>query len=72
LKNFRNTGSNIPRVEFAKGVALDTLYLTNETNYLTLIEANLLNKLITTYVNPTLSPTTGRLVVADENKGLYI
>lgn len=72
LENFRNTGSNIPRVEFAKGVALDTLYLTNETNYLTLIEANLLNKLITTYVNPTLSPTTGRLVVADENKGLYI
>ena len=72
LENFRNTGSNIPRVEFAKGVALDTLYLTSETNYLTLIEANLLNKLITTYVNPTLNPTTGRLVVADENKGLYI
>lgn len=72
LENFRNTGSNIPRVEFAKGVALDTLYLTNETNYLTLIEANLLNKLITTYVNPTLNSITGRLVVADENKGLYI
>lgn len=72
LKNFRNTGSNIPRVEFAKGVALETLYLTSETNYLTLIEANLLNKLITKYVNPTLDKTTNRLEVAEENKGLYI
>lgn len=71
LENFRNTGSNIPRVEFAKGVALNTLYLTSETNYLTLIEANLLNKLITTYVNPTLN-SAKRLVVADENRGLYI
>lgn len=71
LENFRNTGSNIPKVEFAKGVALNTLYLTSETNYLTLIEANLLNKLITTYVNPTLN-SAKRLVVANENKGLYI
>lgn len=72
LQNFRNTGSNINKVEFAEGVALDTLYLTRDTTYLSLIEAKLLNKLITTYVYPTKDPITKKLKVADENKGLYI
>lgn len=72
LENFRNTKSNIPRVNFAPGVALNTLYLTNRTNYLSLIEANLLTKLITNYVYPEKNPITGKLEVSNENRGLYI
>lgn len=72
LENFRNTNSNIPRVNFASGVALNTLYLTNRTNYLSLIEANLLTKLITNYVYPEKNPITGKLEVSDKNRGLYI
>lgn len=72
LENFRNTGSNVSKVEFAQGVALNTLYLTKETNYLSLVEANLLTKLITKYVNPTKSSITKKLEVLNENRGLYI
>ena len=72
LENFRDTDSNISKVQFAEGVALNTLYLTDYTNYLSLIEANLLTKLITSYVRPTLNTLTNRLEVAEENKGLYI
>lgn len=72
LENFRDTDSNITKVQFAEGVALNTLYLTDSTNYLSLIEANLLTKLITSYVRPTLNDLTNRLEVAKENKGLYI
>lgn len=72
LENFRNTKSNIPRVNFAPGVALNTLYLTNRTNYLSLIEANLLTKLITNYIYPEKNSITGKLEVLDENRGLYI
>lgn len=72
LENFRNTKSNIPRVNFAPGVALNTLYLTNRTNYLSLIEANLLTKLITNYVYPEKNSITGKLEILDENRGLYI
>ena len=72
LENFRNTNSNIPRVNFAPGVALNTLYLTNRTNYLSLIEANLLTKLITNYVYPEKNSITGKLEILDENRGLYI
>lgn len=72
LENFRNTKSNIPRVNFAPGVALNTLYLTNRTNYLSLIEANLLTKLITNYIYPEKNSITGKLEVLDKNRGLYI
>ena len=72
LENFRNTNSNIPRVNFAPGVALNTLYLTSRTNYLSLIEANLLTKLITNYVYPEKNRITGKLEILDENRGLYI
>lgn len=72
LENFRNTKSNIPRVDFAPGVALNTLYLTDQTNYLSLIEANLLTKLITNYVYPKQNSTTGKLEILEENRGLYI
>lgn len=72
LENFRNTKSNIPRVNFAPGVALNTLYLTNRTNYLSLIEANLLTKLITNYAYPEKNPITGKLEVLNKNRGLYI
>ena len=51
LENFRNTGSNITQVTFADGVALNTLYLKSATTTLKLVEARLLNNLITTYNN---------------------
>lgn len=72
LEVFRNTKSNIPRVNFAPGVALNTLYLTNRTNYLSLIEANLLTKLITNYAYPKQNRDTGKLEILDKNRGLYI
>ena len=50
----------------------NTLYLTNRTNYLSLIEANLLTKLITNYVYPEKNSITGKLEILDENRGLYI
>ena len=68
LKNFRNTGSNITQVKFADGVALDTLYLTNTTTALRLVEANLLTDLITEYKAPELDDN-GELIATP---GLYI
>lgn len=47
LQNFRNTGSNFTSIKFAKGVALDTLYLTSNTDNIELTEVNLLKNLIT-------------------------
>jgi hypothetical protein len=72
LENFRNTGSNITQVSFADGVALNTLYLTNETKVLKLTEARLLTNLVETYVNPVKNTSTSKLEVAEENRGLYI
>ena len=65
-------GGVLATTTFADGVALNTLYLTNRTNYLSLIEANLLTKLITNYVYPKKNPITGKLEILDENRGLYI
>ena len=69
LQNFRNTGSNITQVTFADGVALDTLYLSDKTVSLSLVEARLLTDLIETYENPTLNEATGNL---EAHPGLYI
>lgn len=69
LQNFRNTGSNITQVTFADGVALDTLYLSDKTVSLSLVEARLLTDLIEKYENPTLNEATGNL---DAHPGLYI
>jgi hypothetical protein len=72
LENFRDTGSNITQVSFADGVALNTLYLTDETKVLKLTEARLLTDLVDTYVNPVKNKSTSKLEVAEENRGLYI
>lgn len=69
LQNFRNTGSNITQVTFADGVALDTLYLSDKTVSLSLVEARLLTDLIEKYENPVLNEATGNL---DARPGLYI
>lgn len=69
LQNFRNTGSNITQVTFAKGVALDTLYLSDKTVSLSLVEARLLTNLIEEYKNPELNEATGNLEAVP---GLYI
>ena len=53
LQNFRATGSNLTAVYFAKGVALNTLYLPTSITSLDLTEARLLTKLITKYSYPT-------------------
>ena len=47
LENFRDIGSNITQVTFADGVALNTLYLSDSTVNLKLVEARLLTDLIT-------------------------
>ena len=68
LENFRATGTtNLTQVQFAKGVALNTLYLPKGINSLELIEANLLTDLITddeytvpeTLINGELKATPG-------------
>lgn len=68
LENFRNTGSNITQVTFADGVSLNTLYLTSATTTLKLVEARLLNDLITEYKTPTRN-ADGTLTAVP---GLYI
>jgi hypothetical protein len=72
LENFRDTGSNLQQAIFADGVALNTLHLTSETKVLTLTEARMLTDLVRQYRYPTKDSITGKLVVADDNKGLYI
>lgn len=47
LENFRDIGSNITQVTFADGVALNTLYLSDSTVNLKLVEARLLTDLVT-------------------------
>lgn len=47
LENFRDIGSNITQVTFADGVALNTLYLSDSTVNLKLVEARLLTELVT-------------------------
>ena len=68
LANFRATGSNLAQVTFADGVALDTLYLPSSITNLSLVEANLLDKVLKTYVTPT-TLATGNLLA---EKGIYI
>jgi hypothetical protein len=69
LENFRATGSsNITSVKFAKGVALNTLYLPSTVTALTLEQANLLTDLITNYRNP-VKGDDGNLVATP---GLYL
>lgn len=69
LKNLRATGSNYQNFSFAEGVALDTLYLPKSITRIQLIEANLLDKLLTTYTTPTRNASTGKL---EATRGLYI
>lgn len=68
LANFRATGSNLTQVTFADGVALDTLYLPASITNLSLVEANLLNKVLKTYTTPS-TLATGNL---SAEKGLYL
>lgn len=53
LENFRATGSNLTDVMFARGVALNTLYLPATVTKLDLTEARLLNTVIEEYEIPT-------------------
>lgn len=69
LKNLRATGSNYQNFSFAEGVALDTLYLPKSITRIQLIEANLLDKLLTTYTTPKRNASTGKLEAV---KGLYV
>lgn len=70
LENFRATGSNLINVQFAKGVALNTVYLPTSITNLELIEANLLKNVITEdeYENP-VRDEEGNL---HANPGLYL
>ena len=70
LENFRATGSNLINVQFAKGVALNTVYLPTSITNLELVEANLLKNIITEdeYENPT-RDDEGNL---HANPGLYL
>ena len=71
LENFRATGtSKLTSVKFAKGVALNTLYLPPSVTNLTLNQANLLTDLITnnSEVIPEVSDS-GELIA---KKGLYL
>ena len=52
LENFRATGSNLAQVIFADGVSLNTLYLPASITTLSLVEANLLTKVLKTYTTP--------------------
>lgn len=84
LRNFRATGSNITSINFADGVALDTLYYPATTTNLSLVQANLLTDLILPklsqeapelpqgqkyYTTPKLDPATNMLKA---EKGLYL
>lgn len=69
LQNFRATGSNFTSINFADGVALHTLYLPDSLTSLKLIEAKLLDKIITRYAYPTKDPVYKNLIATP---GLYI
>ena len=68
LQDFRATGSNFVQFTFAEGVALHTLYLPNTLTTLELIEANLLDTVLTEYSYPT-RDEYGKLKAV---KGLWI
>lgn len=68
LENFRATGSNLTSVTFAKGVALNTLYLPASITNLSLVEANLLTNVLKSYTVPT-KTATGDLQAVP---GLYL
>jgi hypothetical protein len=68
LENFRATGSNLSDVTFAPGVALNTLYLPSTLTKLELIEARMLNKILTSYVQP-VKNSSGEI---EAEPGLYI
>ena len=68
LENFRATGSNLTDVSFARGVALNTLYLPPSVTKLDLTEARLLNKVIEKYEVP-VKNTAGEI---EAEPGLYI
>lgn len=70
LENFRATGSNLYNVQFAEGVALNTAYLPTDIRTLELVEANLLEHVITEdeYEYP-VADETGHL---QAKQGLYL
>lgn len=68
LENFRATGSNYIDIQFADGVALNTVYLPTSLKILKLTEARLLKNLITEYHAPELN-NEGNLVA---EPGLYL
>lgn len=68
LRDFRDTGSNITSVTFAEGVALDTLYLSDTTATLTLVEPRMLTELVENYEYP-VANNNGKLIA---KPGLYI
>lgn len=68
LRDFRDTGSNITKVTFAEGVALDTLYLSNDTSELKLVEPRMLTELVENYESP-IANSNGKLIA---KPGLYI
>lgn len=68
LRDFRNIGSNITSVTFAEGVALDTLYLSDTTATLTLVEPRMLTEFIENYEYPVVD-SSGKLTA---KPGLYI
>ena len=72
LENFRAVGtSNLTGVNFADGVALNTLYLPKSVTSLKLVQANLLTNLIDESVAPT--PTNNEDgSVTPPTQGLYI
>jgi hypothetical protein len=70
LENFRATGtSKLTSVQFAEGVALNTLYLPESVTNLTLTQANLLTDLITD-PNDAIPRVDGNNLIA--KPGLYI
>lgn len=69
LENFRATGSNLTDVIFAPGVALNTLYLPTTVTKLELIEARLLNKILTSYTTPVKESANGEIIATP---GLYV
>lgn len=71
LRNFRAVGtSKLTGVTFADGVALDTLYLPESVTTLSLVQANLLKKLIKTSAPPTPTKDEKGNLVAEE--GLFL
>ena len=69
LENFRATGSNIAQVDFAKGVALNTLYMPATTKSLSLVEANMLTSVLKEYTPPVKNEVTNALQAIP---GLYL